>query len=151
MAARARQLGGFVIRRAEVADIPELVGMGRRFLAMSPHSGMGEFDAEAVARVLRFMIESPTSLVLTNGDGAIGGVQAPLYFDPSRTMMEESFWWAEKGGRDLLKAFQKESALMGSHYLMLSTLENDRSHLIDRLVSAMGYRPLERRYVKELC
>ena len=88
-----------MIRRAKDTDIPALVAMGRTFHAMAPHSPMGAFDGVGVANVLGFLIESPNALVLTNGEGAIGGVLAPVYFCPSKLMMEESFWWAGRGGR----------------------------------------------------
>jgi hypothetical protein len=65
-------------------------------------------------------------------------------------MMEEAFWWAEKDGKALLSAFEEESRKRGAHCLYLSTLENERSHVIDRVVRRSGYVPVERRYVKEL-
>lgn len=139
-----------MIRKATDTDIPRLAAMGERFHAMSPHKGMGEYDREAVARMLRFLLGNPHALVLTNGDGVIGGMMAPVYFNPAKTMMEESFWYAEKGGKDLLKAFCKEARLMGADYVYLSTLTNDRSDIIDRVVTHMEFRPVERRYVKEL-
>lgn len=139
-----------MIVRATEADIPALVEMGRKFHAMAPHSPMGAFDEVGVANVLRFLITSPSALVLTNGDGAIGGVLAPVYFCPSKLMLEESFWWSTKGGRELLSAFIHEGREMGASCLYLSTLENERSHVIDRVVTRMGFVPVERRYVKEL-
>lgn len=136
--------------RATLSDIPGLVSMGERFHAMSPHHGMGEYDRTAVSRMLRFMIANDNCLVLTNGTGAIGGVVAPVFFDPSKMMMEESFWYAGKGGRDLLKAFCAEARLMGADFILLSTLEDDRIKGIDRVVGRMGFAPMERRYIKEL-
>lgn len=139
-----------MIRRAIEADIPALVEMGRKFHAMAPHGPMGAFDEAGVENVLRFLITSPSALVLTNGDGAIGGVLAPIYFCPSKLMMDESFWFAGTGGRDLLRAFTEESRKMGAACVVLSTLENDKSEIVHRIVSRMGFAPVERRYVKEL-
>lgn len=115
---------------------------------MSPHKPMGGFDPEAVARMLAFLIDN--GLVLTNGEGAIGGMMAPIYFNPGKIVMEESFWWARRGGRDLLKEFCRAARAMGADFISLSTLENDRQALVDRLVGSMGFRPLERRYLKDL-
>ncbi len=139
-----------MIRPATTEDIPHLVEMGREFHAMSPHKPMGEFDGEAVGRMLDFLISSPSALVLTNGDGAIGGVMAPIYFCPTKLMMEESFWWARKGGRDLLREFSVQAKAMGASCIYLSTLRNDRSDIVDRIVSGMGFGMVEHRYVKDL-
>jgi hypothetical protein len=124
--------------------------MGRRFHAMSPHKFLGDYDGEAVARVLRFLIENPAGLVLTNGDGVIGGMMAPIFYQPGKLMMEESFWWADRGGRDLLRAFTEEAKAMGAACVLLSTLENQKSEIVHRIVSRMGFAPVERRYVKDL-
>lgn len=139
-----------MIREATAEDIPGIVAHGRKFHAMSPHVTLGEYDPIAVARMLQFMIEHDDALLLTNGTGAIGGVMAPVYFHPQNRLMEESFWWAEKGGRDLLKAFVERAREMGASAVLLSTLDNDRQGIVDRIVSHAGFRSIERRYVKEL-
>lgn len=137
-------------RNATAADIPELVEMGRQFHAMSPHKWLGDYDAGAVTNMLAYLIGSPDAIVVTNGVGCVGGIIAPVYFDPTKRMLEESFWWAEKGGRDLLRAFEAIGRQKGAQFLYLSTLENERTAVIDRVVKAAGYLPVERRYVKEL-
>lgn len=138
------------VRQATEADIPAMVEMGRRFHAMSPHKGMGEYDAAAVGRVLAFMIVSPQSVVLTNGDGVIGGTLSPVYFNPAKWQLEENFWWAERGGQDLLAGLFDWGRERGASFLMMSTLENDRSDVIDRLMCRKGFVMLERRYMKEI-
>lgn len=117
---------------------------------MSPHKPMGEFDGEAVARMLRFLIVSPQGLVLTNGEGAIGGMLAPVYFNPGKFIMEEAFLWARRGGRDLLRYFCEEATKMGADFVSMSTLENDKVNAMHRFVTRMGFIPLERRYLKGL-
>lgn len=135
---------------ATEADVPSLIEIGRKFHAMSPHKPVGPFDAEAVGRVLAMLIAHPDGLVMTNGVGVIGGMIAAVYFSPGVKMMEEHFWWAASGGKDLLRAFETVSRGMGADYVMLSTLENDKSPAIDRVVSRMGFTPIERRYMKNL-
>lgn len=139
-----------MIRKAEYEDIPVLVEKGRAFHAMSPHKGMAEYDGEAIARMLAFLIENPAGLLLINETGMIGGMIAPVYFNPAKMMMEESFWWAKGGGMDLLDAFCREARLMGADFVMLSTLENEHSDRIGRKMTETGFSPFERRYVKEL-
>jgi hypothetical protein len=137
-----------MVRKATVEEIPALVEMGRKFHAMSPHRFMGEYRPEAVAGMLDYM--AANAILLTNGEGVIGGIVAPVYFDPAKLMAEESFWWADRGGGELLDAFEREAWQRGASFVLLSTLQNDRSHVIDRVISRKGYIPVERRYIKEL-
>lgn len=137
-------------RLATAEDIPALVEMGRKFHAMSPHVSMGAYDAEAIERMVRFMIESPQSVVLTNGTGAIGAVYAPVYFCPSKWMCEESYWWAEKDGMALLDGLLEHARGWGAGFLYLSTLENALSPVVDRLLRRRGFKLLERRYMLEI-
>lgn len=137
-------------RKATVEDIPTLVEMGAKFHAMSPHKPVGEYDAEAVARTVAFLIGSPAGLVVCNDAGVLGGMIAPVYFSPGVLMMEEHFWWAAGGGQELRRYFEDEARGMGAHYCMFSTLENDRIGAIDRVMRRNGYVPIERRYMKDL-
>jgi len=138
------------VREAQASDIPELVEMGARFHAMSPHRHLGDYDREGIAVMLEFMIASPSAAILTNGTGLIGGVLAPIYFAPSKLMLEESFWWAGAGGGELLKAFEHVAKVMGASCVLLSTLENDRSDAMGRVMKRNGYTQVERRHIKEL-
>lgn len=138
------------VREARVEDIPGLVEMGARFHAMSPHRFLGEYDPTGIAVMLEFMIASPSATILTNGSGLIGGVLAPIYFAPSKLMMEESFWWAGEGGGELLTAFEHVAKVMGAAFVLLSTLENERSDAMARVMKRNGYTQVERRHIKEL-
>ncbi|MDB6036016.1 MAG: hypothetical protein JWM16_6354 [Verrucomicrobiales bacterium] len=138
-------------RLATVEDIPALVEMGQKFHTMSPHASMGAYDPEAVARVIAFMIESPQSVVLTNGTGAIGATYAPIFFGPSQWLCEENFFFSEgRGGFDLLDGLIEHARGWGASHVSMSTLENAKAHVIDRLMTRKGFRFIERRYIKEL-
>jgi hypothetical protein len=134
--------------RATESDIPAIVGMGREFHAMSPHTMLGAYDETAVANMLRYLIDN--GLVMTNGAGCLGGLIAPVYFNPQVAVMEEAFWWSKANGQELREAFEAEAKQMGAKFCMFSTLENDRSAAIDRVMRRNGYTPIERRYMKEL-
>jgi hypothetical protein len=135
---------------ATVEDIPALVEMGAKFHAMSPHKFMGEYDPQATGRMLAFMIDSPQAVLMTNGEGVIGGTYAPVYFQPSVWMIEENFWWAGKDGFALLEAMLIHARGWGAAFCLLSALENDHSKAIDRLLTRKGFRLMERRYIKEI-
>lgn len=135
---------------ATEADIPAMVEIGAKFHAMSPHRFMGEYDPEALANVFRFMIGSDQSVIFTNGEGLIGGTYAPVYFNPSKWMLEENFWFAGKDGMELLNLLFAHATAWGADFFMLSTLENDHSKAIDRLLTRKGFHLIERRYMKGL-
>jgi hypothetical protein len=65
-------------------------------------------------------------------------------------IMEEAFWWAGHGGRDLLREFVARSRAMGATSIMLSALDNERTAAVDRIVSHLGFTPIERRYTMRL-
>lgn len=142
---------GVSIREAVEGDIPALVEMGSKFHGMATdYHALGRFDEEAVARVLRFMIANPSCLIVTNGEGAIGGTIVPVFFAPTNLSMEENFWWAAKGGMELLAEFERRAESMGATAIFLSTLENDRSDTFAKILARKGYRLSERRYMKGL-
>lgn len=137
-------------RIATHADVPDLVEMGARFHAMSPHAWAGEYDRAAVARTVAFLIDHPDGLVVRNDAGVLGGLIAPIFFAPAERMMEESFWWAEARGQEMRKFFEGEARRMGASHVLFSVLENERIAAIDRVMRRDGYVPVERRYMKEI-
>lgn len=139
-----------MIRTATAEDIPALVEMGAKFHAMSPHQFLGEYDPQGIANLLRFLATGNNTILLTNGEGLIGGVLAPVYFAPTKIMAEESFLWARKGGGDLLSAFEDEAKARGAAFVLMSTLENEKTKAMDRVMRRSSYVPVERRYIKVL-
>lgn len=138
-------------RLATPEDVPAIVALGRKFHAMSPHKDMAEYDDLGVSRVVSFMIDSPQSVVLFNGTGVIGATYAPVYFAPAKWMCDENFWFSDsKGGLELLEGLVVHAKGWGASHLRLSTLENEKSKVIDRLLTRRGFRLLERSYLLEL-
>lgn len=137
-------------RTATAEDVPALVDMGRQFHSMSPHKPVADYDGDAVARTLAFLIGHPDGLVVRSDTGVLGGFMAPIFFNPRVRMMEENFWWAQGGGQELRRFFEARAKAMGAQFVYFTTLENDRIGAIDRVMKRDGYRPVERRYMKEL-
>lgn len=137
------------VRPAVESDVPALLAMGREFHAYA-YADMGQLDEARATQLLRQLIASPRGLVLTNGTGAIGGVISPGWFQADAMVMEEAFWWAGRGGRDLLREFVARSRAMGATSIMLSTLDNARTAAVDRIVRRSGFTPIERRYSMKL-
>ncbi|MGB3898197.1 MAG: hypothetical protein WA973_06550 [Mesorhizobium sp.] len=137
------------VRPAVESDVPALLAMGREFHAYA-YSGMGDLDEVQALQMLRSLMRSSKGLVLTNGTGAIGGIMSPGWFQKDALIMEECFWWAGRGGRDLLREFVARSRAMGATSIMLSTLDNERTGAVDRIVRRFGFQPVERRYTMKL-
>jgi len=78
---------------AVLADVPDLVEMGRRFaMKAAPHVG---FDAHSVEQLLNGLIESENGLVLRNGNSMFGAVIYPHPFNNAHKVAQELFWWSE--------------------------------------------------------
>ena len=137
------------IRSAVESDVQALLAMGREFHAYA-YTDMGQLDEGRALQLLRTLIASPRGLVLTNGKGAIGGVLSPGWFQADSMVMEEAFWWAGRGGQDLLREFVARSRAMGATSIMLSTLDNERQAAVDRIVRRFGFAQIERRYIMRL-
>jgi len=137
------------VRPAVESDVPALLAMGRAFHAYA-YTGMGDLDEARALQLLRSLMASPRGLVLTNGVGAIGGIMSPGWFQAGSMIMEEAFWWAGQGGRELLREFVGRSKAMGATSIMLSTLDNERTAAVDRIVRRHGFTPVERRYTMKL-
>jgi hypothetical protein len=139
-----------VIREAVVKDIPAILDIGRRFHAFSPWSDLPYSD-DAVTQMIERMTASPDAVVFFNGSGVLGGVASPIYFGGG-LVAQELFWFADKGGRELLDAFEgwaKEKGAAG--VLMISLAIDERT---DERMSAIyerrGYALRERNFYKGL-
>jgi hypothetical protein len=138
-------------RLALPEDVPAIVALGRKFHAMSPHKDMAEYDEMGVARVVSFMIESPQSVVLFNGTGVIGATYAPVYFAPSKWMCEENFFFSDaSGGMALLDGLIVHAKGWGASHVIMSTLEDERAKVMERVMTRKGFKAIERRYTLEL-
>ena len=132
------------MRRATADDLPRLLAMGRQFHAASGVSC--PFDPDAVAAVLANMIGSENSCLIVSEAGAIGGMLAPAYCARSWTMAIEMFWWAERAGLHLLRAFEDWAREKGADEVRMTTLSAlPRADLILR---RKGYAPVEVSYTK---
>lgn len=134
-----------MIRRAVAADIPQLLDWGARFHAQGVAGP--RYDREAVAAMLSHLIGG-AGAVLMHDDGMIGGVLAPAYCDPAWLMAVELFWWADRDGMALLRAFEdwaRENGAAEVRMTSLATLPR-----ADVLLRRKGYAPIEISYTRGL-
>lgn len=142
-----------MIRDATLDDIPELVGMGRKFadaIGMTETTG---FDEESVAALLAHLIESPAGICLITEGGGAGGLVHPCSFNASHMTGQELFWWIEpehRGRKGLLlfRALERAAQERGAQTWMVSTMESLDFDGAARFYERSGYRPSDRNYIK---
>lgn len=109
-----------MIRDASNGDIPQLLEWARKFHGISGIHA--PFDDESVSGLLGRMIESPTAVVLKSETGAIGGMIIPAYCAPNWSIAVELFWWADRDGLRLLRAFELWAAEVGAQEVRMTSL-----------------------------
>tara|TARA_R100000951_G_scaffold63895_2_gene53683 strand:+ start:4655 stop:5092 length:438 start_codon:yes stop_codon:yes gene_type:complete len=138
------------VREATYRDIPHLLGLGYKFHQYSPYRDL-PYDINSVSDFIKVLIDSPTGVLYTNGEGVIGGLMHPLYFGGGN-IAQELFWFAEGGGMELLSAFEGWAISQNASGVSVSSLvvgeREDR--IIDKLYSRKGYKAHEKAYFKEL-
>lgn len=134
-----------MIRQATVGDIPQLLAWGAKFHAQGA-SGPA-YDRRAVSDLLARMT-SGGGVVLMHDDGMIGGVLAPAYCDPAWIMAVELFWWADRDGMALLRAFEDWARENGAAEVRMTTLA--KLPRADALLRRKGYAPIEISYTRGL-
>lgn len=108
------------IRPARLEDIPAIVAMGAQFHARWGHA-MG-YDPDAVTALITGLINSDQGAAFLTDSGMIGGALSPAYCDPEWVMAVELFWWAERDGLALLRAFEEWAAASGAKEVRMTTL-----------------------------
>lgn len=132
------------MRAATAEDIPRLVEMGRKFHAAS---GMPfDYDGNAIAALLDQLIASDAGTVICSDAGVIGGMLSPAYCDPKWMMAVELFWWAERDGLALLRAFEEWAARVGAQEVRMTSLAS--LPRADAILRRKGYAPTEISYQK---
>lgn len=122
--------------KATLADLDKVIALGLDFHAASPHR-VDAVDPEGWAATAKAMIEAGG--VFVSQGGMIGGVLAPLYFNPAVVYAYELFWWAPDGAGMALqrefRAWVKESGAVGIHW---TALADDSLPRMDRIYARSG-------------
>lgn len=138
------------IREADILDVPHIVELGAKFHAMSPWSSQ-VYDVDVATHTVLQLIKSPDGVVFYNGSGILGASISPIFFGGGN-VAHEHFWFAESGGRDLIKAYEKWAAEKNAVGILLMnlTLDPRTDKIMDRMYSRMGYTMREKNYYKAL-
>lgn len=133
------------VRLAGVSDLGQLVKWGQAFHSQSPWSDT-PFDPYKMKVVLLEMIEDEDAVVIMHDHGVIGGSIITPYFN-NIPVAQELFWYAEKDGMELLKAFEAWAYVEGAELVSMAGT-GIRPKALDRLYRQHGYSPRETFYVK---
>jgi GNAT superfamily N-acetyltransferase len=135
-----------IVRPATEDDLPRLMGYADQFLAYHPITSAFPRDLEAVEAALRRMIKDENSALLVHDRGVIGGFITLMWCSPGVLVATELFWWAEAGGRSLMKAFEEWARERGADMVQMLMImgRKDVSFIYDRA----GYSPVELSYVR---
>ena len=136
-----------MIRKATVADVPQIVACGREFHAYGTWSHV-PLDEDAYGSFAAAAIEGPGAIFLTD-DGMCGGLMVPAYFNPAFVFAAELFWWAPTEGRALREAFEGWAQESGASAVQFSAMTDDHLPAVTRLYRMGGFKPAETAFVKE--
>lgn len=136
-----------MIRRATVADIPQILEFGRAFHAFSPWKNI-PIDEPALEAMLRKVMEDGAIFMAENG--MCGGVMNPLYINPAYLAAVEMCWWAPKDGAALRKAFEEWAVEHGASFIQFSALANERMGLVGKMYHRAGYDFVEGIFFKRV-
>lgn len=136
-----------MIRRATLDDIPEVIFWGEKFHQISPFIGLVEFSPQDLEKSLTEIIGN-TGAVFLNGHGICGGLIVPLYFNHSAKVAVELFWYAERDGRALRRAFHKLTTEHGATGQQMTCLADDNEARMRKHYERLGYKPMEVSFYK---
>lgn len=138
-----------LIRRATTEDAVTVATRGHRFILETEEMPDATL-AECIEFAERLLSSEEGVAFISEGDGVIAGIMAPLYYKPSYRIAAELFWRANDGtGIQLLRAFEGWAWEAGADDIRLSTLAEFSDPLTAKLLKRRGYAPYERHYVKE--
>ena len=106
-----------ILRRAELADMPDVLGMAHRFHAESPVHNWLPFDHDQVRQLVTNAIDDPTWLPLVvYSDGELVGmammVLLPTFFGPALECVDLTFY-VDPGRRGGIAAARMLEAIVG--------------------------------------
>lgn len=127
-------------------DIPRLLATAEAFLAYHPVTSQCPRDMDAIDAMLRRMIDADDACLLVHEHGVIGGVINPLWSNPSIKVASEMFWWADKGGRSLLDAFEAWAKENGANIVQMLAIMGRRD--VTSVYDRRGYFPVEMSFMK---
>lgn len=139
-----------MIRSATHEDIPALVGMGKQFHAASIDKDI-PYDPDGAVSFFKALIGSDMGFVAISETGFVAGLTTTLpQLQKDYLIASECYWWAERDGNDLIKAFERWAKERGASRIVISHRHDTRNAALSRLYRMMGYEPYEHYYMRAI-
>lgn len=137
------------MRTATKDDVLEMLRMGRAFCA-----ALGEpCDRESIVSTLEFLIDSDQGTVLVDDGAMVGALLVPHFFDNSRVMATELFWWVDEdkrgngAGAKLLNEVELWAKAHGAERLSMMSMAGLGDE-VGKIYERHGFKHFESHYVK---
>ena len=152
--------GKLEYRKAEIADLPEILVMVHSFYIESEQEKIiGAFDAESMAALIYRMTAGEDGVILLciqDGEylGMLAGQIAPNYIKPSVITAIELVWWVHPDKRGtslsikLIKKFEAWAKEKGATHISVCSLQSSEPEKVDKLYTKLNYAHQESVYIK---
>lgn len=144
-----------MVRDASPADIPAMLGMAERFIAVAWARVGVPMDHETCEALLTGLMAAEEGILLVNDDctAMLGAMVHPWHFNANILTATELFWWAEpeaKDARALWAMAEAKAEEMGAQTFNMACQHHMRAEALGRLYQARGYEPSEHIYIRTL-
>jgi GNAT superfamily N-acetyltransferase len=147
-----------LIKNAEQSDIKEIIGLARKFHAVSGYEKI-EFDDETVENILSASIDQglcPIGVVEGKIVGFLAGLCSPAILNANVMVGTEIAWWVEpeyRGKRiavQLLLQAEENARVKGLYFWSMMCLEKLNADGLENIYERLGYEKAERTYLRIL-
>lgn len=144
-----------MIRRARLTDIPALVELGMRFMHESGYAAHLTANPNAHAELAERLITDVSGLVLVDEReseivGMLGAI-ATVHPHSGDRVMAELFWYVAPDARGSgVRLLQEAEHWAITNGVRKSIVVAPEGSSVDLLYVRMGYKPLERQFIKDL-
>lgn len=117
------------------------------------------FSESAFLNYWKWVLGSDTGIMLLamEGNVVVGGIGGVITkFQTSDVLnFVEMFYWVSETHRGtlplrLIRQVEKESKKRGAQRIVMACMENSMPDRVERLYLSLGYRPMERHFMKEV-
>nr|QBM02657.1 hypothetical protein [uncultured archaeon] len=144
-----------MIRAATLADVPQLVELGVRFMLESGYARHLSIDRHAQAQLATDLIQAAHGVLLVyeRAGKIVGMLGAIATHHPHSgdSVMSELFWYVAPDARGAgVRLLQEAEHWAISRGITKSLVVAPEGAPVGSLYIRMGYRPLETQYIKDL-
>jgi len=150
-----------IARRAEPADLPDILRMGAAFHAASPVRQSIPLDTDSFQQFCKQAFDNPAVgfWVAADGDRVAGMAAAvifPSYFNNTATIVQELFWWVDPdargtgAGKQLIESIEQWAEKLDAKVVFMIALADKNEEKMQNVYARRGYRPLERTFIREV-